>query len=92
MSWMDPKTDPKLQQRHLRSWGKMVTKQRVGLVLGPLLFVIFLIVPEPQSMIDAVQDMAIAPPEKSPMIALGTLIWVLIIDGKRLLMPGRPVT
>jgi sodium-dependent dicarboxylate transporter 2/3/5 len=76
MSWIDPKSDPKLQPRRLKSWGKMVTKQRIGLILGPLMFLLFVLVPEPQSMIDAATPHDVI--EKAPMIAFGTLFWVLI--------------
>jgi len=74
MSWMDPQKDPKLQPRKLKTWGKMVTKQRIGLVLGPVLFLLFVLIPEPQSMIDAAPS---GVTDKAPMIALGTLFWVL---------------
>jgi len=76
MSWIDPKTDPKLQPRRLKSWGKMVTKQKIGLILGPLMFLLFVLVPEPQSMIDATAPHDVV--DKAPMIAVGTLFWVLI--------------
>ncbi len=75
MSWIDPKTDPKLQPRKLKTWGKMVTKQRIGLLLGPALFLLFVLVPGPQSMIEAAPS---GMTEKAPMIALGTLFWVLV--------------
>jgi hypothetical protein len=38
---MNPANDPKLQQRRLKSWGKMVTKERIGLILGPLLDMLY---------------------------------------------------
>jgi sodium-dependent dicarboxylate transporter 2/3/5 len=75
MPWMNPANDPKLQQRRLKSWGKMVTKERIGLILGPLLFLIVVLVPEPQSMIDVAP---VGMTDKSPMIALGTMLWVLV--------------
>ncbi len=78
MPWLDPGSDPKVQQNRLRSWGKMATKQRVGLVLGPLLFILFILIPEPQSMIDAVRGLTASVPDRSPMIAIGTLLWVLV--------------
>ncbi len=76
MSWIDPKVDPKLRPRRLKSWGKMATKQRVGLILGPAMFLFFVVFPEPQSMIDAASPHGVI--DKAPMIALGTLFWVLI--------------
>ena len=54
----------------------MVTKQRVGLLLGPAFFVLLLLVPEPQSMVDAARSVG-GIPDTAPMIALGTLMWVL---------------
>lgn len=56
----------------------MVTKQRVGLVLGPLIFLIVALMPEPQSMIDAVHDVNADLTERAPLIALATLFWVLV--------------
>jgi len=50
-------------------------KKRIGLYLGPLLFVIVLLIPEPQSMIDAAAAVGASP--MAPQIALGMLIWIL---------------
>ncbi len=79
MSWIDPKTDPKMQKSKLRRWGKQLTKQRIGLIVGPLLFLIFVLLPEPQSMIDAARAVNpdSPPPDIAPLVALGTLFWVL---------------
>ncbi len=81
MSWIDPKVDPKLRQTHLKKWGKWLNKQRIGMVLGPLLFRIIVLLPEPQSMISAASDMSdelgFNIPDKAPQIALATLFWVL---------------
>ena len=78
MSWIDPKVDPKAKQPHLRKWGKWFNKQRIGLILGPMLFLIIVLLPEPQSMITAAADMGGNIPDKAPQIALATLFWVLI--------------
>ena len=51
-------------------------KKRIGLYLGPLLFVIVLLIPEPQSMIDAAAAVGASP--MAPQIALGMLIWILV--------------
>ena len=77
MSWIDPKVDPKGKQSHLRRWGRWFNKQRIGLILGPMLFLIIVMLPEPQSMITAAADMGGNIPEKAPQIALATLFWVL---------------
>jgi sodium-dependent dicarboxylate transporter 2/3/5 len=77
LSWIDPKVDPKGKQSHLRRWGRWFNKQRIGLILGPMLFLIIVMLPEPQSMITAAADMGGNIPEKAPQIALATLFWVL---------------
>ncbi|TFG70169.1 MAG: DASS family sodium-coupled anion symporter [Methanomassiliicoccus sp.] len=60
-----------------RRIGKLLlNKQRTGLFLGSLIFVIILLIPEPQSMIDAAANVGAS--EHAPQIALGTLLWVLI--------------
>ena len=76
MSWIDPRLDPKAQQPLSRQLGKWLTKQRVGLLLGPLLFLMVLSFPEPQSMVTAAVDNGA--PERAPQIAIGTLFWVLV--------------
>lgn len=69
------KGDPKSRRSALRGVGKYLTKQRVGLVIGPLLFVLAVAWPEPQSMADAA--LGIGAPDRAPQIALGMLLWVL---------------
>lgn len=59
-------------QRRLAKW---MTKRRIGLIVGPLLFLVVVAVPEPQSMADAAAGMDA--PTRAPQIALGTLLWVL---------------
>ena len=68
--------DPKARQSPIKKWGKWLSKERIGLILGPLLFLVAVALPEPQSMIDAASDMAV--PDKSPQVALATLLWVLV--------------
>lgn len=83
MSWIDRKTDPKRRQSPLKKWGKWLTKGRIGLILGPLLFLIIALMPQPQAMTDAIPDSLMDRAilgfvDKAPLIALGTLFWVLI--------------
>lgn len=78
LSWIDPKIDPKAQRSPMKRWGKWLNKRRIGLILGPLLFLVIVLIPEPQSMIDAALDPSIGAPEKAPLIALATMLWVLI--------------
>ncbi len=54
----------------------LLSKQRIGLLLGPLMFAIIVLIPEPQSMIDAASNVGAS--DRAPQIALGTLLWVLI--------------
>ena len=67
--------DPKSQQSQAKRLGKWLTKRRLGLIIGPVLFLLIVVLPEPQSMIDAAEGMGVHP--KSPQVALGTLAWVL---------------
>lgn len=83
MSWIDPKTDPKHQQPVLKRVGKWLTKARIGLILGPLVFLLFSLMPMPQSMVaalpsDLLDGATLEFVDKAPLIALGTLFWVLI--------------
>lgn len=55
---------------------RKLDKKKMGIYLGPLLFVIVLLIPEPQSMIDAAA--AVGASMMAPQIALGMLIWILI--------------
>ncbi len=70
-------------RRHrLRRFAKWLTKERIGLYLGPLLFVIIVAIPEPSSMKAAAAAVELAKgislPDKAPQIALGGLLWVLV--------------
>jgi len=83
VSWIDPKTDPKHRQSTLKKVGKRLTKARIGLILGPLVFLLFSFMPMSQSMVDAVppeliDGASLGFVEKAPLIAIGTLFWVLI--------------
>ena len=83
MSWANPKTDPKLHQPPLKKVGKWLTKVRIGLILGPLVFLVISLLPMSQAMTDAIPDELIDRAslgfvDKAPLIALGTLLWVLI--------------
>lgn len=68
--------DPKSVQPIQKKVGKWLTKRRVGLILGPALFLILALMPEPSSMAEVVAE--IDAPDRAPQIALGTLIWVLV--------------
>jgi sodium-dependent dicarboxylate transporter 2/3/5 len=70
--------DPKMRQSPIKRWGKWLTKERMGLILGPALFLVTVLIPEPQSMVAAAADPSIGAPEKAPQVALGTLLWVLV--------------
>src|SRR3990170_755088 len=58
----------------LRPDFRMLTRQKVGLALGPALFALVVLLPEPQSMVDAVP---LGMPTHAPQVALGTLLWML---------------
>jgi sodium-dependent dicarboxylate transporter 2/3/5 len=51
-------------------------KENMGLILGPLLFVVIIFIPTPQSMIEINLEKPIS--HLSPQIALGTMIWMVI--------------
>lgn len=73
--WTIHNGDPKSRRSKAREIGKMADKQRVGLVLGPVIFIIIVLMPVPQSMAEVASD--IGAPDRAPQIALGTLLWVL---------------
>lgn len=75
MSWIDPRVDHNHRVPLVKAIGKQLTKQRIGLLLGPVLFLMTLAIPEPQSMVDAAGEKGVA--AISPLVALGTLLWVL---------------
>src|SRR3989304_6974222 len=53
-----------------------LSRQRIGLFLGPALFVAVLLVPIPAAMADAAR--AVGAAAWAPMVAFGTLLWVLV--------------
>ena len=54
-------------------------KGNIGLVLGPLLFIVIVfLIPTPQSMITVTLSRSNSLPVISPQIALGTTIWMLV--------------
>lgn len=77
-SWLRSGTDPRTRRSPVKTVGKLLNKQRIGLVLGPFLFLVVVLWPEPQSMLDIVSELGTGVPEKAPQIALGTLFWVLV--------------
>lgn len=78
LSWSRQETDLRSPRSILKIAGKWLNKRRLGLILGPLLFLVIVLWPEPQSMLDVVSGLGTDVPEKSPQIALGTLLWVLV--------------
>jgi len=79
-----PEKDPQSRRTQVRMLGKWLNKQRIGLLLGPLLFLLVVAWPTPQSMQDAVNYIETVDPanpvnlpDRAPQIALGTLLWVL---------------
>ena len=51
-------------------------KENMGLTLGPLLFVVIILIPTPQSMVEVNLEKPIS--HLSPQIALGAMIWIVI--------------
>jgi solute carrier family 13 (sodium-dependent dicarboxylate transporter), member 2/3/5 len=51
-------------------------KENMGLILGPLLFVVITLIPTPQSMVDVNLEKPIS--HLSPQIALGAMMWMVI--------------
>ena len=75
--WNIHKGDPKHRHSKVKSAGKWVlNKEKIGLVLGPLLFLMAVLIPEPQSMVDAALLRGVS--SSAPQIAMGTLLWVLV--------------
>ena len=75
--WNIHNGDPRSKHSKVHEIGKWFNKQRIGLILGPALFLLIIAIPEPQSMIDASRGMPVDVMDKAPQIALGTLMWVL---------------
>ncbi len=74
--WIVHRGDPKSKHSKVHEWGKLINKRRIGLVVGPLIFLILALMSVPQSMADVAAD--IDAHERAPQIALGTLLWVLV--------------
>ena len=68
-------TDPRIKRPRVRGLLKSFDRRRLGLIIGPLVFVIVLLIPEPQSMVDAASAKGVT--GNAPLIALATLFWVL---------------
>ncbi len=68
--------DLRIRSPKLKRFLKWFDRRRFGLVVGPLLFATVLLIPEPQSMIDAAISKGVT--DRAPAIALATLLWVLI--------------
>jgi sodium-dependent dicarboxylate transporter 2/3/5 len=73
--WQVHRGDPRSRHSRAHEIGKWFTKQRIGLVAGPLIFLLLVAMPEPQSMAEVAAE--VGAPERAPQIALGTLLWVL---------------
>ncbi len=56
--------------------GTIKKKENMGLILGPLLFIVIIFIPTPQSMIEVNLEKSIS--HLSPQIALGAMIWMVI--------------
>ena len=79
--WTVHDGDPKSRHSRVHEVGKWFNKRRIGLVVGPLIFLVLVLMPVPQSMADTVagMDEDIRPStDRAPQIALGTLLWVLV--------------
>src|ERR687897_555236 len=51
-------------------------KENMGLILGPLLFVVIILIPTPQSMMEVNLEKPIS--HLSPQIALGAMLWMVV--------------
>ena len=74
--WTIHAGDPKSTQALQKKVGKWFTKQRVGLIIGPAIFLLLVLMPEPSSMAAVAEE--VGAPDRAPQIALGTLLWVLV--------------
>ena len=78
---MDPH-DSRAFRNPLKRLVKKLTRRRIGLVLGPLLFLLVYSIPEPASMTDIVEGINASDgpniPLKAPQIALGAMLWILV--------------
>jgi solute carrier family 13 (sodium-dependent dicarboxylate transporter), member 2/3/5 len=62
---------------HIKShFTTLKKKENIGLILGPILFVIIILIPTPQSMMQLNLERSISP--LSPQIALGAMLWMVV--------------
>jgi solute carrier family 13 (sodium-dependent dicarboxylate transporter), member 2/3/5 len=54
---------------------KKKKKEKIGLLLGPILFVIAILIPTPQSMVDAAESKSTF--KLAPQITIGSVLWIL---------------
>ncbi|HJU78166.1 MAG TPA: SLC13 family permease, partial [Nitrososphaeraceae archaeon] len=59
-----------------RHFATLKKKENIGLILGPILFVIIILIPTPQSMMQLNLEKSISP--LSPQIALGAMLWMVV--------------
>src|SRR5918996_355162 len=66
-----------MNTRRLKSYiDTLKKKENIGLILGPLLFVIVILIPTPQSMMQLNLERSIS--HLSPQIALGAMLWMVV--------------
>jgi sodium-dependent dicarboxylate transporter 2/3/5 len=66
-----------MNTRRLKSYiDTFKKKENMGLILGPLLFVVIIFIPTPQSMMEVNLEKPVS--HLSPQIALGAMIWMVI--------------
>ncbi len=73
--WRIHEGDPKSHGSRWRTLLKRIDKRRLGLVLGPALFLTVVLWPTPASMAAIASEVDVF--DKAPQVALGTLLWVL---------------
>lgn len=74
--WEIHQGDPKHRDSRARNLAKTLNKRNLGLALGPLLFIVILAIPTPESMAEAAASKGMS--DITPQLALGTLLWVLV--------------
>ena len=53
----------------------MKNKRKIGLVLGPLLFVVIISIPTPENLAEITKSRSIL--AMAPQIVLGTMVWII---------------
>lgn len=76
--WRTHGGDPRSNHSRVHEVGKWFSKQRIGLIFGPLLFLILALMPVPESMAAAAAGLPVPADPRAPQVALGTLLWVLV--------------